>query len=104
MECVNKVIAWLEEGKEVRNGMDQWTTSDVDFINSYQLLTAKPVIYLINLTKMISQRKKGKWLVKIHEWVQAHGGGTIIPPPAPSSPNYRIPRTTRRRSSRRTRR
>ena len=79
MECVNKVIAWLEEGKEVRNGMDQWTTSDVDFINSYQLLTAKPVIYLINLTKKDFQRKKNKWLVKIHEWVQAHGGGTIIP-------------------------
>jgi hypothetical protein len=24
-------------------------------------------------------RKKNKWLVKIHEWVQAHGGDPIIP-------------------------
>ena len=79
METINKVIAWLEEGKEVRNGMDQWTTSDVDFLNTYQLLTAKPVIYLINLTKKDFARKKNKWLVKIHEWVKAHGGGTIIP-------------------------
>ena len=79
METVKKVIAWLEEGKEVRNGMDQWSASDVDFLNSYQLLTAKPVIYLINLTKKDFARKKNKWLVKIHEWVKAHGGGTIIP-------------------------
>ena len=78
METVKKVIAWLEEGKEVRNGMDQWSASDVDFLNSYQLLTAKPVIYLINLTKKDFARKKNKWLVKIHEWVKAHGGGTII--------------------------
>jgi obg-like ATPase 1 len=25
------------------------------------------------------QRKKNKWLIKIHEWVKAHGGGVIIP-------------------------
>ena len=79
METVNKVIAWLEAGKEVRNGMDQWSTADVDFLNAYQLLTAKPVIYLINLTKKDYARKKNKWLVKIRDWVEAHGGGTIIP-------------------------
>ena len=79
METLAKVIAWLEEGKEVRNGMDAWTNQDVDFINTYQLLTAKPVIYLVNLTKKDYARKKNKWLAKIHEWVQGHGGGTIIP-------------------------
>ena len=26
-----------------------------------------------------AQRKKNKWLIKIHEWVKAHGGGVIIP-------------------------
>ena len=79
MASVDKIIAWLEEGNEIRNGMDQWTTVDVDYLNNYMLLTSKPVIYLINLTKKDYARKKNKWLVKIHEWVKAHGGGTIIP-------------------------
>ena len=93
-----------EDGKEIRNGMEQWSTTDVDFLNTYQLLTAKPVIYLVNLTKKDFARKKNKWLVKIHEWVKEHGGGTIIPFSARSSASSgRRPRT-RRRSSRRTRR
>mmetsp|Transcript_30035 Transcript_30035/g.74514 ORF Transcript_30035/g.74514 Transcript_30035/m.74514 type:complete len:407 (-) Transcript_30035:175-1395(-) len=79
MDCVEKIIAWLESGKEVRNGMEQWSTTDVEFLNKYQLLTAKPVIYLVNLTQSDYKRKKNKWLVKIHEWIQAHGGGTLIP-------------------------
>ena len=79
LECVEKVIAWLEDGKEIRNGMEQWSTTDVDFLNTYQLLTAKPVIYLVNLTEKDYARKKNKWLAKIHAWVMEHGGGTIIP-------------------------
>jgi obg-like ATPase 1 len=67
------------KGKEVRNGMDQWSTIDVDYLNTYMLLTSKPVIYLINLTAKDYARKKNKWLVKIHEWVKGHGGGQIIP-------------------------
>ena len=51
METVEKVIQWMEDGKEIRNGMDVWTTSDVDHLNTYQLLTAKPVVYLVNLTQ-----------------------------------------------------
>jgi len=43
------------------------------------LLTAKPVIYLVNLSRRDFERKKNKFLVKIHEWVQSHGGGVIIP-------------------------
>lgn len=43
------------------------------------LITTKPVVYLINLTADDFIRKKNKWLAKIHAWVQEHGGGTIIP-------------------------
>ena len=79
LECVEKVIAWLEDGKEIRNVMEQWSTTDVDFLNTYQLLTSKPVIYLVNLTEKDYARKKNKWLAKIHAWVMEHGGWTIIP-------------------------
>uniref|UniRef100_A0A6U0B7V5 Obg-like ATPase 1 n=1 Tax=Ostreococcus mediterraneus TaxID=1486918 RepID=A0A6U0B7V5_9CHLO len=79
LDSVLKIVAWLEEGKEIRHGMEQWTSNDVMYLNKYQLLTAKPVIYLVNLSRKDYERKKNKFLVKIHEWVKAHGGGTIIP-------------------------
>ena len=59
--------------------MEQWSTSDIHYINKYQLLTAKPVFYVVNLTKKDFARKKNKWLSKIHEWIQSHGGGVMIP-------------------------
>lgn len=76
---VEKISAWLKEGNEVRNGMDKWTVKDIEYLNNYMLLTAKPVIYVINLSEKDYVRKKSKHLVKIHEWVMAHGGGTMIP-------------------------
>lgn len=46
-----------------------------------QLITTKPVIYLINLTMKDYLRQKCKYLPKIAEWVKAHGGqGTDIIP------------------------
>jgi ribosome-binding ATPase YchF (GTP1/OBG family) len=43
------------------------------------LLTSKPVIYLVNMSASDFIRKKNKWLPKIHQWVQEHGGGVMIP-------------------------
>lgn len=79
IESLEKIIACLNDGKEIRNNMDNWTTMDVENLNTYRLLTAKPVVYLVNLSEKDYKRKKNKWLLKIHEWVQAHGGGTLIP-------------------------
>merc|ERR550537_1051908 len=50
-QCMDKIIAWLEEGKDVKNGMDVWTTKDIEFLNDYALLTAKPTMFCINLNK-----------------------------------------------------
>jgi hypothetical protein len=43
------------------------------------LLTSKPVIYLVNMSATDYIRKKNKWLPKIHGWIQEHGGGVMIP-------------------------
>jgi obg-like ATPase 1 len=79
MSTIDKVIECLESGKDVRNNMENWTTNDVMYLNKYGLLTSKPAMYLVNLSRKDFQRKKNKWLVKIHEWIQAHGGGSLIP-------------------------
>ncbi|XP_011624023.1 obg-like ATPase 1 isoform X2 [Amborella trichopoda] len=76
-ECCEKVKAWLEEGKDVRLG--DWKATEIEIFNSFQLLTAKPVVYLVNMNEKDYQRKKNKFLPKIHAWVQEHGGEPIIP-------------------------
>ncbi|OIW13913.1 hypothetical protein TanjilG_31802 [Lupinus angustifolius] len=77
LECCQKVKALLEEGKDVRLG--DWKAADIEILNSFQLLTAKSVVYLVNMTERDYQRKKNKFLPKIHAWVQEHGGEQIIP-------------------------
>jgi obg-like ATPase 1 len=42
-------------------------------------LTAKPVVYLVNISEEDYKKKKNKWLPKISKWIQEHGGGPMIP-------------------------
>ncbi|GMH38753.1 hypothetical protein BSKO_06637 [Bryopsis sp. KO-2023] len=77
MEMCEKFIAWLEEGKDIRFG--EWSLKEIDFLNTLTLLSAKPVVYLVNLSVKDFCRKKNKWLPKIAEWVKEHGGDPIIP-------------------------
>ncbi|KAL0310503.1 UNVERIFIED_CONTAM: Obg-like ATPase 1 [Sesamum angustifolium] len=76
-ELCLRVKASLEEGKDAR--LVEWKAADIEILNTFQLLTAKPVVYLVNMNEKDYQRKKNKFLPKIHAWVQEHGGETIIP-------------------------
>ncbi len=52
----------------------------IEIINQkLPLITTKPVVYLVNISKADFIAKKNKWLGKIAAWVQSHGGGCIIP-------------------------
>jgi obg-like ATPase 1 len=46
LECCQKVLAWLKDEKDVRLG--DWKTADIEILNTFQLLTAKPVVYLVH--------------------------------------------------------
>ncbi|XP_023745379.1 obg-like ATPase 1 [Lactuca sativa] len=76
-ELCLKVKTLLMEDKDVRLG--DWKAADIEILNTFQLLTAKPVVYLVNMNEKDYQRKKNKFLPKIHSWVQGHGGEPIIP-------------------------
>lgn len=49
-------------------------------INPLLLLTAKPVVYLVNLSEKDYIRQKNKHLPKIAQWVQANAAGDPIIP------------------------
>jgi ribosome-binding ATPase YchF (GTP1/OBG family) len=52
----------------------------VEFINPLFLLTAKPVVYLINLSEKDYIRKKNKHLGKVMEWIKENAAGDPILP------------------------
>ncbi|CAE7901990.1 YchF1 [Symbiodinium necroappetens] len=80
LETMEKVISWLEDGKDIKNGMEKWSTKDIEFINDYGLLTAKPCMYAINMNKKDFCRKKNKFLKPIYDWVQANSPGSAMIP------------------------
>ena len=49
-------------------------------VNGLQLLTAKPVTYLVNLSEKDYVRKKNKWLPKIKAWIDANNPGDPLIP------------------------
>ncbi|KAF2108514.1 GTP-binding protein-like protein YchF [Lophiotrema nucula] len=75
---VEKILEMLKDGKDVRKG--NWTPKEVEVINPLFLLTAKPVVYLVNLSEKDYIRQKNKHLPKIAQWVKEHAEGDPIIP------------------------
>jgi len=75
-----KIMKFLEDGKDARNGMDIWNNHDIDILNELQLLTAKPVLFAVNMNINDYKRKKNKFLKPIFEWVQVNAPGSPIIP------------------------
>lgn len=61
-------------------GISMLTFLQVEVINPLFLLTAKPVVFLVNLSEKDYIRKKNKHLPKIVEWVKQHAEGDPIIP------------------------
>lgn len=67
-----------EEKKPIR--FATFDAKELEELNTHLFITAKPIIYLINMSEKDYLRKKNKWLPKIKEWVDKHDpGATIIP-------------------------
>lgn len=75
---VERIIELLKSGQRVAN--QNWTPKEVEVINTMFLLTAKPSIYLINLSEKDYIRKKNKHLLAIKEWVDKYSPGDVIIP------------------------
>lgn len=48
-ECLCRILVVMKEGKDVR--AVRWSANEVEVINTYQLLSAKPIVYLCNLSE-----------------------------------------------------
>lgn len=78
-ETVEKVYQLLSEGKDVRKA--EWTNEQIEVINTLQLLTAKPVIYLVNMSEQhYADPTQNPWLRKIQAWVEENNPGDVVIP------------------------
>merc|ERR1712212_532881 len=76
-ECLQKVQTNLNEGKHIR--FLEWNDTEMDILNKYLFLTAKPMIYLLNMSKKDYLKKKSKWLMPIKQKIDAvDPGATAI--------------------------
>ncbi len=73
----DKCKALLDKNTPIQTG--DFTTGEVEIIKDWGMITTKPQVYVVNLSKKNFIRKGSKWLPKIKAWVQAHGDGQIIP-------------------------
>ncbi|KAE9419232.1 hypothetical protein Angca_004827, partial [Angiostrongylus cantonensis] len=77
-ETLLRVKKDLEEKKPIR--LDSWSEKEIEVLNKYLFLTAKPIVYLVNLSEKDYIRKKNKWLPRIKEWIDNNDpGATLIP-------------------------
>ncbi|KKF96730.1 Obg-like ATPase 1 [Ceratocystis platani] len=77
-DTIEKILKYLVDGNEIRKGT--WGPKEIEVINPLMLLTAKPVVYLVNLSERDYIRKKNKHLPKIAEWLKANAPGDPIIP------------------------
>ncbi|UKK01118.2 GTP-binding protein [Theileria orientalis] len=77
LDTLVKVKEHLESNKWISQG--SWKSNEIPYINEYNFLTAKPIVYLVNLSENDFVRQKNKWLAKIAKWVQENNPGPIIP-------------------------
>eukprot|EP01026_Neomeris_dumetosa_P025180 TRINITY_DN2074_c0_g1_i1.p1 TRINITY_DN2074_c0_g1~~TRINITY_DN2074_c0_g1_i1.p1 ORF type:complete len:391 (-),score=81.87 TRINITY_DN2074_c0_g1_i1:287-1459(-) len=77
LEICQRLRECLNSDTDIRHG--EWTAKDIEYLNTQQFISSKPVVYLINMAEKDFIRKKNKWLPKIAEWVKNHGGDPVIP-------------------------
>ena len=76
-EVLARVEEMLKNKVPVRDG--DWKANDIEWLNRHQFMTAKPVVYLINIGDADYKTKKNKWLPKIAQWINENGGGPMVP-------------------------
>jgi obg-like ATPase 1 len=77
-EVLLKAVDMLKATKEIRHG--DWTGKDIDVLNGLNLLTAKPVVFLVNISTANFTKQQNKWFKAIKEWVAANSAGDPVIP------------------------
>ncbi|KAF8931245.1 Obg-like ATPase [Dissophora ornata] len=79
---IEKCLAWVEQGHDIRIG--DWTNKEIEVINQQYLLTAKPMIYLVNISEHdylhLSKTPQHNHIQRIRDWIDEHHPGDLLIP------------------------
>ena len=81
LETLQKLYDCLvtQKNQDIRH--TEWSSKEIDeVINPLQLLTAKPIVYLVNISEQEFITKKNKWLGKIKAWIDENSQGDPLIP------------------------
>ncbi|CAO3677739.1 unnamed protein product [Rhizopus stolonifer] len=78
LNIIESLAEFMAKGKDIRKG--EWNGTEVNVINSLHLLTAKPMIYLCNMSEEDVETKENRWLPDITHWVEHNNPGDLIIP------------------------
>jgi obg-like ATPase 1 len=74
----DKALKMLREDElEVRFG--DWKAKEIEILNTLQLLTAKTVVYLINMSPNDYAKKKNKYLPELEKYIVEERGEQMVP-------------------------
>lgn len=79
-KIVSKILKILDEDKKHLRFIKDWDTVEIECLNRHLPLTAKPMLYLVNLSEKDFLRKKNKWLAKIKAWIDENDPGALLIP------------------------
>ena len=78
LATLTKAKECLTAGTDIREY--SWGNDDIDPLNKLQLLTAKPIVYLVNISKKDFYRRSNKHLADIKTWVDKRSPGAQMIP------------------------
>lgn len=78
LKVIEQVAKYLSDGKyDIRKG--QWDPQQINVINTLHLLTAKPMVYLCNISMDdYLQQNENKWLKEIKSWMNENNNADDI--------------------------
>jgi len=78
LEVIHKAQELLKKGIDIREG--DWNLREAEVLSPLPLLTAKPVVYLVNILEKDFLALKNKWLAKIQQWVKEKSPSSVVIP------------------------
>ncbi|CAO3628194.1 unnamed protein product [Cunninghamella blakesleeana] len=78
LKVIEQVAKYLSDGRyDIRKG--QWDPQQINVINTLHLLTAKPMVYLCNISMDdYLQQNENKWLKEIKSWMNENNNADDI--------------------------
>jgi len=79
-KIITKILKILKEDQKHLRFITDWNATEIEVLNRHLPLTAKPMLYLVNLSEKDFIRKKNKWLAKIKAWIDENDPGAQLIP------------------------